>query len=143
MVVDDESVATTFVEYFHRITEDLDIPTWKGQNLPYESDLNKSLNVRFKDHPSIKTIQDNIHTRAKFDFSHVDEHEVLEVIKGLNKSKSVSGKIPTRILKLAANLCVPFLTNCFNQCIDTNTFPDELKVSKVLLYIFHLLVNLQ
>ena len=59
------------------------------------------------------------------------EQDVFESILCLNNSKSVSGNIPTRILKLAANLCVPFLTSCFNSCVDTGIFPDELKLADV------------
>ena len=67
-----------------------------------------------------------------FDFSEVEQSKVLKAILSLNKSKSVSGAIPTRVLKIAANICAPLLTSCFNKCIVSGTFPDRLKLADII-----------
>ena len=128
--VKNENVANIFNSYFNRITEHLDIPNWENQNL--NAELNSNSTTNFENHPSINSIKNHLHTREVFEFSHVEEQDVLKVLLGLNTSKSVSGNIPTRMLKSAAHLCVPFLTSCFNSCIDTCTFPDRLKLADII-----------
>ena len=51
---------------------------------------------------------------------------MLEILE-LNKTKKVSGSIPIKVLKLAASVCAPVLTKCFNAALVTEHFPDELK----------------
>ena len=128
---DDNSIASIFGSYFSRVTEQLDIPIWKSQISPIAKS-NESLTSRFENHPSIKLIQAKVQKRNKFDFSQVQEDEVRQVINNLKNNKSVSGKIPTRMLKLAAELCIPFLTTLFNSCIESSTFPDELKLAEII-----------
>jgi len=66
----------------------------------------------------------------------MEEQDGMKVILSLNTSKSVSGSIHTRVLKTAANHCalpyLPFLTSCFNSCLDTGTFPDRLKLADII-----------
>ena len=113
----DENVAKIFNSYFNRITDHLEIPSWESQNLPLNPD--DTLKSRFENHPSINVIKAHQVSGAKFDFLHVEEKEVLQEILDLNSSKCVSGNIPTKVLKLAAYISAPFLTSCFNDCIDT------------------------
>ena len=47
------------------------------------------------------------------------------------KEKSVSGKIPTKLLKLAKTEILKPLTNSINACIQNQTFPNELKQADV------------
>ena len=46
----------------------------------------------------------------RFEFSPVSYSDTLKAIKDLNESKSVSGSIPTKIIKLAKFVCAPTLT---------------------------------
>ena len=48
------------------------------------------------------------------------------------KSKSVSGSIPTKIIKLAKFVCAPTLTACFNHSLQSEQFPDSLKVADII-----------
>uniref|UniRef100_A0A7M5X3F0 Reverse transcriptase domain-containing protein n=1 Tax=Clytia hemisphaerica TaxID=252671 RepID=A0A7M5X3F0_9CNID len=126
----DEHVANIFNTYFNRITETLEIPSWSNQSTSLNSDDTSELT--FQNHPSIKEINRNRNSDQIFDFTKVEETEVLKVILSLNNSKSVSGTIPTRMLKIAANTCVPFLTTCFNNCVESGTFPDRLKLADII-----------
>ena len=100
--------------------------------MPLDSESSNTLTPEFENHPSIKVIRARFGNRDPFEFSHVEEQDVLKVILSLNSSKSVSGNIPARILKLSAHMCAPFLTSCFNHCIDFGTFPDELKLADII-----------
>ena len=127
LLTSDEKVADIFNSYFNRVTETLEIPSWESQT----SSLNSRPLEKYEDHPSIKNIISQRISDEVFDFSQVEQSDVLKAILSLNKSKSVSGTIPTRILKIAANICAPFLTSCFNKCIESGTFPDRLKLADI------------
>ena len=83
-------------------------------------------------HPSVQEIRAHRTSEVNFEFSQVSEQDVLKAILSLNGSKSVSGSIPTRMLKIAARSYVPFLTFCFNKCLVSGTFPDELKLANII-----------
>ena len=130
---DDKSVANIFNTYFNRVTEQLNVPSWECQTLPFQSHINTSLTAKFQNHPSMNIIKTHkAQGMGEFEFSHVKDEDVFKVIMSLNNSKSVSGNIPTRILKASANICVPYLTSCFNSCIDSCEFPDELKLADII-----------
>ena len=126
----DEHVADIFNSYFNRVTETLEIPTWSNQNTSLSSEDISETN--FENHPSIKEINSHRNSDEVFDFAKVDESQVFKVIASLNNSKSVSGTIPTRMLKIAANICVPYLTSCFNNCVEDGIFPDRLKLADII-----------
>ena len=50
----------------------------------------------------------------------------------LNPKKATKYKnIPPKVLKSMSDVCVEPLTHIFNDCIDSSTFPDELKCADV------------
>ena len=61
------------------------------------------------------------------------EHEVIEIIAGLNSNKS-SGyiDIPTALIKESKYLIARSLATGFNHCLETGVYPDILKVAKVI-----------
>ena len=127
----DDSVADIFNSYFNRITETLEIPSWEDHTSPLDPESSHA-KLDFKNHPSIKEINSHRVSEEKFDFTQVEESDVLDAILSLNNSKSVSGTIPTRMLRYAANICAPFLTTCFNNCLESGTFPDRLKLADII-----------
>ena len=74
----------------------------------------------------------NRHDVDKFELSPVSNSDTLKVIKNLNESKSVSGSIPTKIIKLAKFVCAPTLTSCFNHSLQSQKFPDSLKLADII-----------
>ena len=48
------------------------------------------------------------------------------------RDRSVSGSIPTKIIKLAKFVCSPTLTSCFNHSLQTQNFPDSLKLADII-----------
>ena len=61
-----------------------------------------------------------------------DAYEVIEIISGLNKRKS-SGYIDISVLliKEAKFLTGRQLANIFNECLRSGSYPDILKIAKV------------
>ena len=55
----------------------------------------------------------------------------MKFVEVLDTSKSTSGDIPTKIIKIAKESICPYLTDCINAAIYNCTFPDELKKADV------------
>ena len=59
--------------------------------------------------------------------------EVFHQLKSLNPAKSTkSDNPPIKYIKLAASLIACSLTNLFNDCIETGTYPDAFKTAEVI-----------
>ena len=81
-------------------------------------------------HPSIKTIKQNFNITSKFLFQSVSVNDVKQVIKDLKSNKSVSGDMPTNILK-EFNFTFSELTNCINKSFENGALLDCFKEAKV------------
>ena len=63
----------------------------------------------------------------------ISVEEVLHELRNLDPSKSTqSDNSPIKCIKLAAGVIAPTLTNLFNHCITTSTFPKSLKMSEII-----------
>ena len=59
--------------------------------------------------------------------------EVFHQLKSLNPAKSTkSDSPPIKYIKLAASVIASPLTNLFNRCIETGTYPDAFKTAEVI-----------
>ena len=57
---------------------------------------------------------------------------VCKLLRGINEKKATGlDKIPCKLLKLAADVLAPSLTDIFKCAIDTGIFPDEWKLARV------------
>ena len=128
MLSDDYEIANIFNKYFVNITDSLNIIKWTDE-LP--SDNIPSIVKKFENHPSVCKIKESGFTDI-FQFPHVYPDEVHKIIVSLNSKKSISGPIPTKILKLVVDSCVIPLTDCINNCFLDCSFPDELKLAEVI-----------
>ena len=82
---------------------------------------------RYKTHPSIVKIKQLIKPNHQFGFGKFDTKEVWDEINRLDGSKSVSGNIPTTILKKLSALCIGEVTKIANSMIKSCLFPESLK----------------
>ena len=62
-------------------------------------------------------------------FSDCTPEEIQKIISGFQKGKS--SDIPIHVVKKSSLTICPLLSMLYNQCIDTGTFPDELKIGKI------------
>ena len=67
---------------------------------------------------------------AKFSYQQVMLVDVRKTTKDIRVDKSSSGDIPVDILK-QCDLYFQALTNCINQCIVSEKFPDSLKLANI------------
>ena len=61
------------------------------------------------------------------------ETEIKKIIKNLKNTKSTGyDNFSTHFIKISSSILVPALTKIFNLSIKTGTYPDKLKIAKVL-----------
>ena len=88
----------------------------------------------FRNFESIKKIKESQQGAedSSFPFKTNGEEEVKNAIKDLPINKStISGDIPTKILKQYAQIYSKKLADIFNESIKTSKFPDILKKAEV------------
>ena len=67
-----------------------------------------------------------------FTFQNVSADKVASIIKKLNSKKvSKSDDIPTKVIKELGTFFVELLSNNFNSCLETGSFPEDLKCAEV------------
>ena len=119
------TIAKTFNSYFKSATDSLEL-----FNRPLQSNVSceKVQNIikSFSNHPSIIKIKHKFKLNKRFSFQCASEAIVRKVVKSLFSDKATAGEIPVNVLKNSENL-----TNCINEAIRNNNFPDSLKLSDI------------
>ena len=133
IISNDAEVAETFNSFFTNVVENLDI---KGFEAEYceNPELDKVSNIieKFKIHPSIIKIKENVKIESKFHFSTVRESVIKENINSLDKKKSTtSNSIPTRILVENNDIISPYITEMYNDSKSKADFPSSLKLADI------------
>ena len=131
IISEDRDVATTFNNYFSNITSSLNIERWNFNSPPFITDPVVAAREKFKFHPSVQAIRSHFFMQETFEFCHVEVQDVSAEISHLDASKKCSGNIPVKILKSVTDAIAPYLTICFNQGLDQQTFPRDLKLADV------------
>ena len=67
-----------------------------------------------------------------FYFRHTDADEMSKLIRSFKNKKTSTDNLPIFILKEICPIIVSVLTDLFNESIDCGTFPDRLKLGKVI-----------
>ena len=100
------------------------------------NDINNSVLkfiLKYKDHPSIKTIKKISKSSSLFKFSNVEKREKLNDIVNLDASKSCQDTdVPTKIIKENADIFADFIHPAINTTINKNDFPSFLKLADVI-----------
>ena len=100
------------------------------------NDINNSVLkfiLKYKDHPSIKTIKKISKPSSLFKFSNVEKREILNDIVNLDASKSCQDTdVPTKIIKGNADIFADFIHPAINTTINKNEFPSFLKLADVI-----------
>ena len=87
---------------------------------------------KFKDHPSIVSINQNGFTSNNFSFQFVSENDVYRVINNIHSSKSYQkNDIPPKVLKENADAYTSVLCDGINRNIFKGKFPVNLKKTDI------------
>ena len=135
VISDDAEVAHTFNDFFKRTVSTLDII--ENRYLITETnnekcDVNEAI-TKFKNHPSIINIKDNVTTEIEFSFSNVNIDEMKLEIKCLNGKKAGTFmNIPTKQLKQVTDIiCQPLMNIWNNEIVQNKKFPKNLKLADI------------
>ena len=65
-------------------------------------------------------------------FEPTNHEEIVNIIKDLNPNNATGyDDIPTKLIKAAAHSLFPFLSSIFNSCLESDHYPDGLKIARV------------
>ena len=87
----------------------------------------------FSNHPNILMIKDKY--QNSFNFKFVTSNQVIKFVDEIDCNKSSSADIPAKIIEIAKEEFAEPLTNCINSFMSTNTFPGELKITDIVLFL--------
>ena len=112
IVNDDKMICEIFNSYFVNITDTLPITAPPESDVEITSTTDRVLHSiqKYRNHPSIVRIKENVGVVDKFEFNFIAPIDVWNEINQLNSSKKSSGEIPTDILKLLSGLCIDQIT---------------------------------
>ena len=93
IISDDIDVARKFNDYFSNVVKDLNIEGYKI-DYSFNSELDHISNVidKFKNHPSIQKIKENVKIQSKFHFENVNTLVIEKHISSLDKRKPTTFK---------------------------------------------------
>ena len=108
-MTENNKIAKTFNSFFETVTDSLNLFSWPSK-VNVCDDKVQGIIHNFSNHPSILKIK--------------------KVVKNVPSYKVFAGEIPIKILK-ESRFCFPELTNCINESLTNNKFPDTLKLSDI------------
>lgn len=115
LILNDREVCEKFSAYFRQIPVDLGMSIQR-----YPSDDCNNLN--------------SIHAyEEQFEFCHININEISEILSDLkfNKSCGYDG-ISSRCIYECKDIILPYLVDIFNRIISNSTYPDSLKIAKII-----------
>ena len=131
VLTNDKDISECFNDYFVNITDTLDIEKPTQTN---EADSKNSVAQaieKHKNHPSVLRIENALLGNETFSLSPFTAADVWDEINHLDSSKTVSGKIPVKILKMTSALCFNEVAEIANAMLESGLFPNKLKKADV------------
>ena len=135
IISDNDEIANTFKDFFETAVQSLNLDCDKDL-LCDTSHLLNPIDIaieKFKNHPSIITINNNVSPSSQFMFNNVENENMLKEINNLDPKKQGNFcGVPAKCLKIGAEECCTYLTRVWNEELVANcTFPEDLKKADV------------
>ena len=133
-VTDCNELAKEFKEFYINIVQNTTgIATIKLQGSNNDKYTVETIVKNYEHHSSINFIKERIQNENNdFNIKTASVGQITKIIKGLNPKKATrTGKIPVKILKLAASVIDSHLTNIINNDLSNNAFSDSAKLASV------------
>ena len=87
---------------------------------------------KYKWHASILKIRKNLSVETYFDFKHIDDKKMSEVLKDLNAKKDKQeDDIPIELINESIEFFSSVLSRMFNFYIDKTSFPNSWKKADI------------
>ena len=135
IVSDEKDISENFSDFFQNTISELHIES--NQNILSDTnDLTDPIDIaiqKFKYHPSIQMIKENVSINSRFNFTKINLSDIEKEITSLNGNKKGNfGGIPTKRLKETSSICSEALLRIWNeQIINSKTFPKDLKLADI------------
>ena len=135
VISDDSKLAQTFNNYFKSVV---------GKSRIRECEASSDMNAnsrskdgadvaieKYKDHPSIKLINENVSFESRFSFKEIRESDIQKEVSNLNSKKARTfGNIPTNVLKDSSDIFNSILQDIWNYEILVKQYsPKNLKLA--------------
>ena len=128
-----DKIAETFNNFFTSAVSNLKIPSFVDPSVEIDHTENPILRIieQYKNHPSIVAIKEN-NLSKQFSFKYIPKSDVEREILNLDVFKaSQDSDIPTKIIKMNADIFAEVLCNVFNRSLEVGEFPSGMKLSNV------------
>ena len=135
IISEDDEVANTFKDFFDTAVQSLNL-TCDEDFLCDTSNLSNPIDIaieKFKNHPSIISINNNVSPSSPFVFNNVEIENMLKEINNLDVKKQGNfGGIPAKCLMMGSEECCAYLTRVWNEEVVAKcTFSNDLKRADV------------
>ena len=137
VISDDQELADTFNNFFEHAVDNLGIQEYRNDhNIDINSILDDPIDyaiAKYKNHPSIIMINENVSFESRFSFTAVNEDDIQREILNLNPKKpGTFGNVPTKMLKSSSEICNVALQNIwYSETLGKLYFPYKLKLADI------------
>ena len=131
IISDDKEVAEKLNYFFINAVSNLNIQGFDTSEFIHNKDSSNIFNIKdkFKNHPSILKIRENINISPnnKFSFDTLDINGLEHKINNLHEKATSLEDIPAKILKKCCNVVSPYITEIYKDSAQNKGFPNLLK----------------
>ncbi len=132
LVTQPTDVANVMNSFYVNITSTIDEPMTDEIMELDDDDFIALSQEKFKDHPSVRKIQDKHPEPSNIQFKEVSPESVHSIISHLDPHKATGyGKIPSKFFRIAAPAITNPVTSIINNSIKTSKFPSDCKRAEV------------
>ena len=132
---EDKEIAEKLNSFFINAVNNLHIEGFDTNAFINNEDSSFIINLKnkFKNHPSILKIKENIKIapNTTFSFNTMDLNDVKHKINNLNEKTTPLDDIPAKILKTSCDVVSPYITEIYRTSSQGKGFPDLLKEADV------------
>ena len=137
IIANKKDVAEKLNNYFIEAVENLEIEHFllenEETNITEHNDIIDPIIRKYRTHPSILKIKENVRVENKFEFVEMTSNEIEIEIKKLDiKKASMEDDIPAKVLVVSYDIVGKHLSSIFNNSKNSNTYPHSLKISDVI-----------
>ena len=136
MVSDKKEIAEILNNYFMESVEYLEVERYLPTIVVDTSDSAENriddIITKFKDHPSIKKINENVSIENRFTFKEITEDEMFEKITKIDPSKACKNDdVPPKVILGIADIISDPLKEMFNMAKESEKYPQPFKNADV------------
>ena len=136
MVSDKKQIAEILNNYFLESVEYLEVERYMPTMVidTSENNINRidDIILKFKDHPSIRKINENVYVEKRFEIKDISEEDMFEKIIKIDASKAcMNDDIPPKVILGVADIISSPMTKMFNNAKTSEKFPKPFKTADV------------